>query len=127
MLNGLVEANASVVGLRVNQTVTYEDLLYSTLLASGADAVRTLAITISGNENDFVTLMNKKAKDLNMNNTHFVNATGSDAKNHYSTVNDVAILVMEALKNETFKEIFTAKSYTFKDKSKHKYVFIKFI
>lgn len=117
MFTGLEEANAAVIGLKSGQVVTYNDLLYGMFLASGADATRAIAISISGSEGSFVELMNKKAKELGMSNTNFVNTTGLDEENQYSTVSDVAIFLKEALKNEKFKELFTSSSYTFTDKS----------
>lgn len=117
MLKGLREANAAVVGLKVGQKVTYKDLLYATFLASGADATRALTISLAGSEAEFVNLMNKKALELGMTNTKFTNTTGLDSKGQTSTVSEVAILLIEALKNETFKEIFYSKSYTLSDKS----------
>lgn len=86
-------------------------------LSSGADATRAIAISISGSEEAFVKLMNEKAKSLGMSNTNFKNTTGLDEEGQYSTANDIAILLKEALKNDKFKEIFTATSYTFTDKS----------
>lgn len=117
MFYGLEEANASVAGLRNNQKVTYNDLLYGLFLASGADAARALSITLAGSEEKFVNLMNQKAKELGLKNTHFANSTGLDAENHYSTVNEVAIMLKQAYQNEKFKEIFETEAYTFKDKT----------
>lgn len=117
MFIGLKEENAAVIGLQNGQTVTYNDLLYGMFVASGADATRALAISIAGSEESFVELMNNKAKEMSMNNTHFANTTGLDNDNHYSTVNDIAILLKTALKNEKFKEIFKASSYTLTDNS----------
>lgn len=117
MFTGLAEENAAVIGLKSGQVVTYNDLLYGMFLASGADATRAISISISGSEKKFVELMNQKANDLGMNNTHFVNTTGLDEEGQYSTVNDVAILLKEALKNEKFREIFTTESYVFTDQS----------
>lgn len=117
MFVGLREANAAVIGLKSGQVVTYNDLLYGMFIASGADATRAVAISISGSEQAFVELMNKKAKELGMINTNFVNTTGLDADNQYSTVSDVAIMLKAALKNEKFKEIFTTSSYTLTDNS----------
>jgi len=111
MLNGLIEANASVVGFKVGDKVTYKDLLYGTLLSSGADATRALAFTISGSEIEFVKLMNDKAKELGMENTLFANSSGLDANNQYSTVSDISKLLFYALDNETFKTIFQSKEY----------------
>jgi len=117
MFTGLAEANAAVIGLKNGQVVTYNDLLYGMFLASGADATRAIAMSVSGSEEKFVELMNKKTKDLGMINTKFKNTTGLDEEGQYSTVNDVAVLLKEALKNEKFREIFTNESYTFKDNS----------
>lgn len=117
MFEGLKEANAAVIGLKDGQVVTYNDLLYGMFLSSGADATRAIAISISEDENSFVMLMNQKAEELGMTNTHFVNTTGLDEDNQYSTANDIATLLKEALKNEKFREIFMTESYIFTDKS----------
>lgn len=117
MFNGLKEANAAVIGLRDGQVVTYNDLVYGMFLASGADATRAVAISVAGSEEAYVGLMNQKAKQLGMLNTNFVNTTGLDEEGQVSTVNDIAILLKEALKNEKFKKIFMTESYTFTDQS----------
>ena len=116
-LDGLIEANASVAGFRVGQKVTYLDLLYGVLLPSGADATRTLAYYISGNEDNFVKLMNDKATYLGLTNTHFANTSGLDTDNHYSTVKEISIILKYALQNPLFKEIYTTNSYTTSDGS----------
>jgi len=116
MLKGLQEENAYVIYLQVGEKVTYNDLLYGTFLASGADAARGLSFGISGSDAKFVELMNKKAKELNLTNTHFTNATGLDAEGQSSTVDEVAKLLQYALKNEKFKEIFYSDTYTFSNK-----------
>ena len=108
---GLIEAGAARVGFIEGSTVTYNDLLHGALLPSGADSTRAMAISISGSEDKFVELMNNKAKELGMNNTHFVNSHGLDADGHYSTLDDILILLKYALQNETFKTIYTTKSY----------------
>lgn len=116
VFKGLKEANASVAGFKVGEKVTYKDLLYGAFLPSGADATNALAINITGSIDKFVDLMNQKAKELNLANTHFSNTTGLDEEDHYSTVNDVAIILKTALKNETFKEIFLTDKYLTSDK-----------
>ncbi len=116
-LDGLIEANASVAGFRVGQRVTYLDLLYGVLLPSGADATKTLAYYIAGNEDNFVKLMNDKAISLGLTNTHFANTSGLDTDNHYSTVKEISIILKYALQNPLFKEIYTANSYTTSDGS----------
>ncbi len=112
MLDGLVEANASVVGYEVGQTPTVMDLLYGALLPSGADACNALVAITYGSEEAFVAAMNEKATELGMTGTHFVNTTGLHEDDHYSTTSDMAILTEYCLQNETFKEIFCAKTYT---------------
>lgn len=116
-LEGLIEANASVAGFYLNQTVTYRDLLYGIMLPSGADATKAIAINISGSEENFVALMNEKAKELGLTHTHFNNTSGLDTDNHYSTVREVSILLKYALKNPDFKELYTTKTYVTSDNS----------
>ena len=102
----------SQVGLKIGDKVTIKDLLYGTMLPSGADAVNALAIHISGSVDSFVELMNEKAQELNLNNTHFDNPIGMDSDDNYSTAKDIATTLLYGLQNETFKEIFTAREYT---------------
>lgn len=113
---GLKEANASTAGFKKGEVVTYRDLLYGLMLPSGADAALALSNNIAGSEKKYVELMNQKAEELNLENTHFSNTTGLDAKNHYSSVYDVSIILKYALNNEEFKEIFTTKKYVTSNK-----------
>ncbi|WP_413377651.1 D-alanyl-D-alanine carboxypeptidase family protein [Alkalihalobacillus sp. 1P02AB] len=108
----LNEKNLVLAGFLPNEEVKAIDLLYGTLLPSGAEASVALANHIAGSEMNFVELMNQKANELHMNDTTFANVTGLDQENHYSTVYDMALLLKEALKNPTFKEIFTSERYT---------------
>lgn len=64
-------------------------------------------------------LMNQKAEELGMKKTHFANATGLHNENHYTTVKDLAILLCNALKNDTFREIFTTFRYSIPPTNKH--------
>ena len=100
------------VGLKVGDKVTVKDLLYGTMLPSGADAVNALAIHTSGSIDNFVALMNDKADALGLENTSFDNPIGMDSDDNYSTASDIANLLMYSLENSTFKEIFTARNYT---------------
>ena len=99
------------VGFHVGDKVTVKDLLYGVMLPSGADAVNALAIDISGSVDEFVKLMNQKALELNLKNTHFDNPIGMDGKDNYSSAQDIALLLKYCLKNDTFKEIFNTRSY----------------
>lgn len=113
----LKEQNAATVGFIEGSYVTYNDLIHGALLPSGADATRALAILISGSETKFASLMNEKAKKIGMINTNFVNSSGLDIDGHYSTVQDILILLKYALKNDKFKKIYESKSYITSDKS----------
>ena len=114
---GLYEANAALAGFRVGEEVTYRDLLYGLMLPSGAEAARALERNVAGSEEAFIKLMNNKAKELKLENTHYANPTGLDDPNHYSTANDVLTIFKYALSNKEFKEILTTKKYTTSDKS----------
>jgi len=115
----LYEDNASMAGFLPNEEVSAIDLLYGTLLPSGADAATGLAILTSDSESEFVNVMNKKAEQLGMNDTHFTNVSGLYDDNHYSTVKDIATLLEYALKNEIFREVFTSVTKTTASTNKH--------
>ncbi len=117
--NGLYSDNASMAGFQPGEKVRAIDLLYGVMLPSGAEACIGLADQIAGSEQDFVTMLNQKAADLGMDNTHFENATGLHNENHYTTVKDLAILLNYALQNETFREIFTAPRHSTQPTNKH--------
>ncbi len=106
-----IERDVSVVGFEVGEEVTYDDLLYSSILASGADAVNALAFSISGNLDDYLTLMNNKAMELGLNHTHYANVIGLYDSNNYSSAYDQAQLLMYAIKNPKFKTVFETKKY----------------
>lgn len=116
VFKGLIEANASVAGFYPGQKVSFRDLLYGTFLPSGADGAQALAYSLAGSVEAFVALMNENAQKIGMNDTHFMNTTGFDEENHYSTVSDIALLLQTALKDNFFYEIFTTKRYTTSDK-----------
>lgn len=103
---------ASIAGLTVGNTYTFEDLLFGAMLPSGADATVALAYTSSGSLDNFIKDMNDLAKRIGMNNSNFVNVHGLDEDNHYSTAEDIKILLEYSLKNETFKKVYTTKEYT---------------
>lgn len=113
--NGLKEANVVTAGFKVGEVLTYKDLLYGLLLPSGADAAMGLARGVSGNLSSFIDLMNKKASELKLKNTHFSNVIGLDDDNNYSTVDDVSVVFKKCLENSEFKKIITAGSYTTTD------------
>ena len=110
--------DASIAGLKVGDIVTIEDLLYGTILPSGADAAQALAITLSGSKANFVKEMNDKAKKIGMTHTKFVNVHGLDKYEKtkpYSTAKDLMTLLQYAMKNETFKNVYTHKYWNMKN------------
>ncbi len=111
-LDGLTEANASVAGFKEGDTPTVLELLYGIALPSGADASNTLALHIAGSQEAYAELMNRKAQELGMDSTHFVNMTGLDEADHYTTCRDLSKLLKYCIRNETFRTIFSAAEYT---------------
>ena len=101
----------SKAGFKVGDTITYEDLLYGILLPSGADAVNAIVNNTYGYD-DFVKKMNEKGQEIGMDDSKFSNPIGKDDDENYSTASDVAKMLKYALKNDTFKKIFTTKKYT---------------
>ncbi|WPX07708.1 D-alanyl-D-alanine carboxypeptidase family protein [Anaerocellum danielii] len=101
--------NASSLGgsqiyLKENEEMTVEDLLKSIAIASANDACVALAEHIAGSVQEFVYMMNKKAKELGMLDTNFVNPYGLDAENHYTSAYDVAIMSRELLKHKIIRK-----------------------
>ena len=102
----------SKLGYKYNEKITYRDLLYSAILSSAADSTEALAILTSGSVDNFLVLMNEKAKELEMSNTHFDSTYGEDSKNNYSTSRDLLKMMLYAFKNPEFYKIFTTMNYT---------------
>ena len=104
--------DASKAGLDAGDVLTYRDLLYASMLPSGADATNSIAILSSGSIDNFVVKMNELVSRLGLENTHFVNVTGLDEEGHYSTADEVRKILAYALKNELFRQIYTTREYT---------------
>lgn len=102
----------SRLGLKSGDKITIFDLLYGLMLCSGNDCAVALAEYCSGSIDEFSKLMNKKAEELGLNNTHFVTPHGLDADQHYTTAYELALLSNYALNNATFKNIVGTKNYT---------------
>ena len=104
---------ASNCGFKAGEQVTMLDLLYGLILPSGADAALALVRRIAGSEEQFVTLMNQKAQQLGISaTTHFTNCTGLYNDNHYSTAEDMAIIMRAASQNSVAATILTTRNYT---------------
>lgn len=107
----MIEKNSSMAGFYGKEQVTYRDLLYGTMLPSGGEAANSLAINVAGNIDKFVEMMNEKAAELELKNTHFTSPEGFHDNDQYTTAYDMAILLDYALENGHFKAIFTTDSY----------------
>lgn len=90
----------SQIFLEPGEEMTVEEMLKGIAMASGNDASVAMAEKIAGSEEAFVKMMNAKAKQLGMNNTHFVNVNGLPADNHYTSAMDIATMSKELLKHE---------------------------
>ena len=102
----------SRLGLKTGDKITIRDLLYGLMLCSGNDAAVALAEYAGNDIQGFAELMNKKAYDLGLKDTHFETPHGLDANEHYTTAYELAILSNYALKNKTFAQIVGTKNYT---------------
>ena len=102
----------SRLGLKTGDKITIRDLLYGLLLCSGNDAAISLAETAAGSVQEFSNMMNNKAKELGLNNSHFESPHGLDSDNHYTTAYELALLADYALQNSTFRNIVGTKNYT---------------
>ncbi len=103
-------AEGSNMGLKIGDRVSLYSLCVGMMLSSGNDAANAAAISLGGTITDFCKLMNDKAKELGMKNTSFETPSGLDGENHYSTPYDMALLAIYAMKNDTFRELASAKS-----------------
>lgn len=104
-----VTESGSKLGLRANDRLRVVDLLAAALLASANDACHALASHIAGDEGGFVVLMNRRAQELGLRDTHFSNACGHDDTRHYSSAYDLASLTELALRNEVFAAIVSQR------------------
>lgn len=91
----------SQIFLEPGEEMTVTDLLKGITIGSANDATVVLAERVGGTETAFVAMMNKKAKELGLTNTNFMNTTGLDAENHYSSARDMALIAKELVKHET--------------------------
>ena len=103
-------AEGSSMYLKLGEQVTLRDLAVGMMMSSGNDAANAAAITIGGSSEGFAELMNQRAAEIGMNNTHFVTPSGLDDDDHYSTAYDLALLMAEGLKNADFAELTSLKS-----------------
>ena len=112
------------IGLRAGDRMRLADLLAATLVHSANDACRALAEWHSGSEDELVERMNARAVQMGLRDTHFANACGFDAPDHYSTARDVAVLAEIAMQNRTFRQLVNREKMTIRTvDGKRKFMF----
>ena len=112
IIDPLFLADASMAGFVHGEAVSMTELLYGAVLPSGAEATEALAIVTAGSEEAFAALMNEKAQELGLQDTHFVDASGLHDENHYTTLSDMAIIMQAALDNPHCREVLTSVNHT---------------
>jgi len=115
----IYNADAVTAGFLPGESVRAVDLLYGLLLPSGAECAVGLAEYVAGSEGLFVGMMNEKAREIGMTDSHFTNATGLHDENHYSTAMDMATLLHYALANDMFYSIITSPRYAVPSTDRH--------
>ena len=103
--------NASTADIKEGEQIRVIDLLYAALIPSANEACNVMAEAVAGDVASFVELMNQRAAELGMTDTHFANTHGYHDDNHYTTAYDISLMCQEAMKHETFRTIVTTKSY----------------
>lgn len=107
-----VGVEGSSIYLRNGEVLTLRELVYGLMLNSGNDAAVAIACAVSGSVEEFSKLMNTKAKEIGVKNSHFQNPNGLDEEGHYTTAYDLALIAAYALKNEEFKKIVSTYQTT---------------
>lgn len=101
------------------EQMTLEQCLYGVMLESANECAYAVAEHVGGTVENFVDMMNAKAKELGCTNTHFANSHGLQDENHYTTAHDMALIAQAAYQNETFRIIIGTKMYTIPPTNKH--------
>lgn len=109
-----VGIEGSSIYLKEGEKFTLKELLYGLMLRSGNDSAVAIATHVGGSVEGFVEMMNDKASELGLTNTHFVNPHGLSAKDHYTSAYDLAMISAYAMNNPVFKEIVSTKAITIK-------------
>lgn len=107
-----IEPGSSHIAADVGEKLTMRQCLYAMLLESANEVCLAVAEHISGSVEEFVKLMNKRAKELGCTNTHFVNPNGLHSDKHYTTAKDMSLIAQAAIQNKTFAKITGTKQYT---------------
>ena len=103
--------DSTLMGLYPNDQLTLRDLLYGLMLPSGNDAALAIANHIAGSKRAFAEMMNKRMGDLGLRDSQFVNPHGLDARGHFTSAYDMAMISRYGMRNDTFRQLASARSY----------------
>lgn len=107
---GDAPSGSSLIPVYPGETMTFGDLLTGFQVHSGNDGALAIAVLVSGTVDNFVSLMNQRAQELGLTNTHYANPHGYTQEGHYTTAYDLAVLTSYAMQNETFRKIVSTVS-----------------
>ena len=107
-----VPADSTLVPVYLGETMTMRDLLYAMIIRSGNDAANAAAVLCAGSTEAFAEEMNRKAAELGMTNSHFVNSHGYTAEGHYTTARDLVTAARYGMTQTLFRQIVTCLKYT---------------
>ncbi|MDQ4149074.1 MAG: D-alanyl-D-alanine carboxypeptidase [Actinomycetota bacterium] len=108
---GSNDALVTELELTRGESLTVEELLYGLLLISASDAAVALAEHVGGSVEGFARIMNDRARQIGVTDSHFVNADGLDAPNHYSTAYDLSLIARAAMRDPLFRRIVASKTH----------------
>lgn len=113
------EGDTSHISRDVGEKMTMEECLYGMMLESANECAWAIGEHVGGSMDEFTKMMNERAASLGCTNTHFNNPNGLPDEDHWTSAHDMALIAAEAYKNETFRVIVGAKSYTIPPTNKH--------
>ncbi len=119
ILNPLVSSGNSLAGFEVGETVSMREYMYGMIMPSGADAAEAIAVYCGGSVKGFADMMNAKAKEMGLKNSHFTNPVGEYDKDNYSTVYDLAAILAYAYNYPELAEILNTYKYTTSSTPQH--------
>ena len=106
-----VNADSSNIGTQVGEVLSMQDCLHALIIQSANDVAAQIAEHIGGTEQNFIDMMNQRAQEIGCTNTHFANSSGLPDDNHYSSARDMALIMKEGLKNDTFRTVIGTADY----------------
>ncbi|MCL4431853.1 MAG: serine hydrolase [Epsilonproteobacteria bacterium] len=109
----MTQVKPTIAGYKRGDVVLMSDLVKAAMIKSDNDAAKAIAIAVGGDEERFVALMNSKARQIGMRNTHFSNPCGYDGKEQYSSPNDLLKMTEYAIKSPIFNAISKLNNHTY--------------